>query len=73
MHKIVNTKQLGYFYDLIPHFQRSSRSKGCIYEPFIIRPIGDGTYEICDPLGIKLLTRLRFGFNYLSVFLFLGN
>ena len=34
MYKIVNTKQPAYLYDLNPPFQRSSRSKGCIYEPF---------------------------------------
>ena len=27
-------KQPAYLYDLIPPFQRSSRNKGCIYEPF---------------------------------------
>ena len=31
------------------------------------RPIGKGTYKICDPLGIKLLIRwLRLGFSHLS-------
>ena len=34
LHKIVNTKQPAYLYKLIPLFQRSSRDKGCIYEPF---------------------------------------
>ena len=34
LYKIVNTKQPVYLYDLIPPFQRSSRNKGCIYEPF---------------------------------------
>ena len=34
LYKIVNTKQPAYLYDLIPPFQRSSRNKGCIYEPF---------------------------------------
>ena len=33
LYKIVNTKQPTYPYDLIPPFQRSSRDKGCIYEP----------------------------------------
>ena len=31
-----------------------------------IRPTGNGTYKIYDPQGIKLLTRLRFGFSHLS-------
>ena len=31
-----------------------------------LRPTGNGTYKIYDPLGIKLLTRLRLGFSYLS-------
>ena len=31
-----------------------------------IRPIGNSTYKIYDPLGIKLLTRLRLGFSHLS-------
>ena len=30
------------------------------------RPIGSSTYKIYDPLGIKLLSRIRFGFSYLS-------
>ena len=30
------------------------------------RPIGNSTYKIYDPLGIKLLTRLRLGFSHLS-------
>ena len=34
LYKIVNTKQPAYLYDLIPPFQRSSRNKSCIYEPF---------------------------------------
>ena len=34
LYKIVNTKQSAYLYDLIPPFQGSLRSKGCIYEPF---------------------------------------
>ena len=34
LYKIVNTKQSAYLYDLIPPFQRSLCSKGCIYEPF---------------------------------------
>ena len=34
LYKIVNTKQPVYLYDLIPPFQRSSRDKGYIYEPF---------------------------------------
>ena len=36
LYKIVNTKQLAYLFDLIPPFQRSSRNKGCIYEPFCL-------------------------------------
>ena len=106
LYKIVNTKQPAYLYDLIPPFQRSSRNKGCIYEPFcrtmsfknsflpyaikewnkldpnirnaetyasfrkmllnFIRPKGNNTYKIYDPLGIKLLTRLRLGFSHHS-------
>ena len=106
LYKIVNTKQPAHLYDLIPPFQRSSRNKGCIYEPFcrtvsfknsflpyaikewnkldseirnaktyasfrkmllnFIRPIGNSTHKIYDPLGIKLLTRLRLGFSHLS-------
>ena len=31
-----------------------------------IRPIVNTTYKIYDPLGIKLLTRLRLGFSHLS-------
>ena len=31
-----------------------------------IRPIENSTYKIYDPLGIKLLTRLRLGFSRLS-------
>ena len=31
-----------------------------------IRPIENSTYKIYDPLGIKLLTRLRLGFSHLS-------
>ena len=31
-----------------------------------IRPIGNSTHKIYDPLGIKLLTRLRLGFSHLS-------
>ena len=31
-----------------------------------IRPSGNRTYKIYDPLGIKLLTRLRLGFSHLS-------
>ena len=31
-----------------------------------IRPTGNSTYKIYDPLGIKLLTRLRLSFSYLS-------
>ena len=101
LYKIVNTKKSSYLYDLIPPFQRSSRNKGCIYEPFcgivsfknsflpyaikewnklrseirstetyvffrkmllnFIRPIGNSTDKIYDPLGIKLLTRSRLG------------
>ena len=34
LYKIVSTKQHAYLYDLVPPFQRSSRNKGCIYEPF---------------------------------------
>ena len=30
------------------------------------RPIGRSTYKIYDPLGIKLLSRIRLGFSYLS-------
>ena len=30
-----------------------------------IRPIGNSTYKIYDPLGIKLLTRLWLGFSHL--------
>ena len=30
-----------------------------------IRPIGNSTCKIYDPLGIKLLTRLRLGFSHL--------
>ena len=33
LYKIVSTKPPIYLYDLIPPFQRSSRNKGCIYEP----------------------------------------
>ena len=36
LYKNVNTKQPAYLYDLIPPFQRSSRNKGCIYEPFCL-------------------------------------
>ena len=31
-----------------------------------IRPIGNSTENIYNPLGIKLLTRLRLGFSHLS-------
>ena len=31
-----------------------------------IRTIENSTYKIYDPLGIKLLTRLRLGLSYLS-------
>ena len=31
-----------------------------------LRPIGTSTHKIYDPLGIKLLTRLRLGFSHLS-------
>ena len=31
-----------------------------------IRPIRHSTHKISDPLGIKLLTRLRLGFSHLS-------
>ena len=31
-----------------------------------IRTIGNSTYKIYDPLGIKLLTRLRLGLSHLS-------
>ena len=31
-----------------------------------VRPIGNSTYKIYDPLRIKLLTRLRLGFSHLS-------
>ena len=34
LYKTVSTKQPAYLYDLILPFQRSSRNKGCIYEPF---------------------------------------
>ena len=34
LYKIVSTNQPAYLYGLIPPFQRSSRNKGCIYEPF---------------------------------------
>ena len=34
LYKVLNTEQLAYLYDLIPPVQRSSRNKGCIYEPF---------------------------------------
>ena len=34
VYKTVNTKQSADLYDLIPPFQRLSRDKGCIYEPF---------------------------------------
>ena len=30
-----------------------------------IRPTGSSTYKLYDPLGIKLLTRLRLGFSHL--------
>ena len=31
----------------------------------ILRPLENYTYEIYDPLGIRLLSRLRLGFNHL--------
>ena len=31
-----------------------------------IRPIGNSTHKTYDPLGTKLLTRLRLGFSHLS-------
>ena len=31
-----------------------------------MRSIGNSTYKIYDPLGTKLLTRLRLGFSHLS-------
>ena len=34
--------------------------------PNFIRPTGNRTYKIIDPLGIKLLTRLQLGFSHLS-------
>ena len=34
LYQTVSTKQPAYLYDLILPFQRSSRNKGCIYEPF---------------------------------------
>ena len=34
LYKLVSTKQLAYHYDLIYHFEISTRNKGCIYEPF---------------------------------------
>ena len=30
-----------------------------------IRPTENSTYKICDPLGTKLLTRLKLGFSHL--------
>ena len=30
-----------------------------------IRPLGNGTYGIYDPLGVRLLSRLRLGFSHL--------
>ena len=106
LYKIVSTKQPAHLYDLIPPFQKSSRNKGCIYEPLcrtvsfkncllpqaikgwneldsgirnaktytsfrnmllnFIRSIGNNsTYKICDPLRIKLLTRLRHALSHL--------
>ena len=38
-----------------------------------IRPIGNSCYKIYDPLGIKLLSRLRFGFSRLSKYKFRPN
>ena len=38
-----------------------------------IRPIGNSTYKIYDPLGIKLLTGLRHGFSHLSEYKFRHN
>ena len=32
---------------------------------FFIRPLGNDAYGIYDPLGIRLLNRLRLGFSYL--------
>ena len=34
LYKIVSAKQPPYLYDIIPPFQRSSRNKGYVYEPF---------------------------------------
>ena len=31
----------------------------------LIRPVENSIYSICDPLGIKLLHRLRLGFSHL--------
>ena len=33
---------------------------------YFIRPTGNSTYKVYDPLGIKLLTRLRLSFSHLS-------
>ena len=33
---------------------------------YFIRPTGNSTYKIYDPLGIKSLTRLRLSFSHLS-------
>ena len=33
---------------------------------FFIRPLGNDTYGIYDPLGIRLLNRLRLGFGHLK-------
>ena len=38
-----------------------------------IRPTENNTYKIYDPLGIKLLTRLGFGFSHLSEHKFRDN
>ena len=38
-----------------------------------IRPIGNSTYKVYHPLGIKLLTRLRLGFSHLFEHKFIHN
>ena len=49
--EIRNVKTYAYFRKMLPNF---------------IRPIGNSTYKIYDPLAMKLLTRLRLGFSHLS-------
>ena len=56
LYKIVSTKQPAYLYDLVSPFQKSSRNKDCIYEPFCRTMSFKNSFE---PYAIKKWNKLN--------------